>query len=142
MIGRVVRCFAVSLGTTVLSAVVLIALAVGLGVPAGIANVVAVGCGIGPSYVGNRQWVWKRTDRSSYRREVIPFWTLAIAGLITSTIAVAWIGSETAAWSPAARSVALPIANLATFAALWVVQFVVLDRVIFREQRSPAGALG
>ena len=151
MIGRVVRCFAVSVGTTLLSAVVLVALAVGLGVPAGIANVVAVGCGIGPSYVGNRRWVWKLTDRSSYRREIIPFWTLAIAGLITSTMVVAWIGTETASWTPAARSLALPIANLATFAALWVVQFVVLDRVIFgdareardaRDERSPLGALG
>ena len=102
MIGRVVRCFAVSVGTTLLSAVVLVALAVGLGVPAGIANVVAVGCGIGPSYVGNRRWVWKLTDRSSYRREIIPFWTLAIAGLITSTMVVAWIGTETASWTPAA----------------------------------------
>src|SRR4029079_4352941 len=110
LIGRVIRCLAVSVGTTVLSTVVLVALAVGLGVPAGIANVIAVTCGIGPSYVGNRRWVWQRTDRGNVRRELIPFWTLEIAGLVTSTIVVAVIGAETASWSPAARSVVLPLA--------------------------------
>ena len=68
--------------------------------------------------------------------------TTVVGYSATSTIVVAWIGAETASWSPAARSVALPIANLATFAALWVVQFVVLDRVIFHHERSPIGALG
>ena len=61
---RMSRCFVVSVGTTLLSTAVLVALALGAGVPAGSANVIAVCCGIAPSYFANRHWVWGRTGRS------------------------------------------------------------------------------
>jgi putative flippase GtrA len=134
MLMRVVRCLCVSVGTTVLSAVVLVALALGLGVSAGIANVVAVCCGIVPSYVANRRWVWKREGRGSLTREVLPFWVLSLTGLAVSTIAVARVAALTSTWTSSARAVALPLANLSVFAALWVVQFFLLDRVIFRQR--------
>jgi putative flippase GtrA len=134
MLMRVVRCLCVSVGTTVLSAVVLVVLALGLGVSAGIANIVAVCCGIVPSYVANRRWVWKRPGRGSLTREVLPFWVLSLTGLAVSTIAVARVAALTTTWTSSARAVALPVANLSVFAALWVVQFVLLDRVIFRQR--------
>jgi putative flippase GtrA len=124
----------VSVGTTVLSAVVLVVLALRLGVSAGIANIVAVCCGIVPSYVANRRWVWKRPGRGSLTREVLPFWVLSLTGLAVSTIAVARVAALTTTWTSSARAVALPVANLSVFAALWVVQFVLLDRVIFRQR--------
>lgn len=131
-IGRIARCLSVSVGTTVLSAVVLVVLAVGFGMPAGPANAIAVCCGIGPSYVGNRRWVWGRRGRGSLAREVVPFWTMSLAGLGASTFAVARVAAATAAWTPSARAIVLPTANAFVFASLWVVQFVLLDRVIFR----------
>jgi putative flippase GtrA len=134
MLVRIVRCLCVSVGTTVLSAAVLIALALGFGVPAGVANVVAVCCGIVPSYIANRRWVWNRPGHGSLAREVLPFWALSLTGLAVSTVAVARAASVTSTWATSARAVALPIANLSVFAALWVVQFVVLDRVIFRHR--------
>lgn len=134
MFMRVVRCLCVSVGTTLLSAVVLVALALGLGVSAGIANIIAVCCGILPSYVANRRWVWKRPGRGSLAREVLPFWVLSLTGLAVSTLVVARVASLTATWAPSSRAVALPTANLSVFAALWVVQFVILDRVIFRHR--------
>jgi putative flippase GtrA len=131
---RIVRCLCVSIGTTLLSAVVLVALALGLGMSAGVANIIAVCCGIVPSYVANRRWVWKRPGRGSLTREVLPFWVLSLTGLAVSTIAVARVASLTSTWTSSARAVALPVANLSVFAALWVVQFVLLDRVIFRQR--------
>jgi len=132
VVQRLSRCLLVSVGTTLLSAAVLVALALGMGVPAGSANVVAVCCGIAPSYLANRHWVWGRSGRSDLIREVVPFWTLALAGLVASTVAVSMVASATAHWSTASRSLALPVANLAVFGALWLVQFALLDHVVFR----------
>ncbi|HEV7524858.1 MAG TPA: GtrA family protein [Acidimicrobiia bacterium] len=126
------RCLVVSVGTTLLSAAVLVALALGAGVPAGPANVVAVCCGIAPSYFANRRWVWGKSGRSDLVREVAPFWILSLAGLVASTVAVSIVASATVHWSVSARSIALPLANLAVFGALWLVQFALLDTVLFR----------
>ncbi len=131
IVQRAARCLSVSVGTTLLSAAVLVALTLGAGVPAGTSNVIAVCCGIVPSYFANRSWVWKRRGRSSWLGEIGPFWVLSIAGLVLSTVAVSEVASLTASWSSAMRSVALPAANLSAFGALWIVQFVVLDRVLF-----------
>ena len=131
LVRRMARCLVVSVGTTLLSAAILVALALGAGVPAGPANVIAVVCGIVPSYLANRRWVWRRAGRGDFRREVVPFWVLALAGLALSTVAVAAVASAAAQWSTSARAIALPVANLSAFAALWLVQFVVLDKVLF-----------
>ena len=133
---RVLCCLSVSVGTTVLSAVILVILAVGAGVPAGTANIVAVCCGILPSYLANRRWTWGRSGRGSLAREVVPFWALSIAGLLVSTVTVAAAGALTATWSPGLRSLVLPVVQAGTFAVLWVVQFIVLDRVIFHPMRE------
>lgn len=132
IVQRVARCFSVSVGTTLLSAAVLVILTLGAGVPAAIANMIAVCCGIGPSYLANRSWVWGRRGPSSLTREVLPFWALSIAGLGASTVAVACVASITAHWSTSTRATALPLANLSVFAALWILQFAVLDRVLFK----------
>ena len=133
---RVLCCLSVSVGTTVLSAVILVALVVGAGVPAGTANVIAVCCGILPSYLANRRWTWGRSGKGSVAREVVPFWALSIAGLLVSTVTVAAAGALTATWSPGLRSLVLPVVQAGTFAVLWVVQFIVLDRVIFPPTRE------
>jgi putative flippase GtrA len=133
---RLLRCLAVSATTTLLSALVLVALAVGAGIPAGLANVVAFGCGVPVSYVGNRRWVWRRRGRSDPVREVGAFWALNLAGLVLSTLAVTAAGALTASWSAPTRAVALPVASTTSLAILWLIQFVVLDRLIFRPPRT------
>ena len=68
MCGRIVRCLAVSIGSTVLTAFVIVVLALGFGVPGGYANVAAVLISTGPSYFANRRWVWGVRERSNYAR--------------------------------------------------------------------------
>ena len=133
VVGRLVRCASVSVFTTVLSNAVLVALAGPVGMAAGWANIIANAVGTEPSYALNRRWVW-RHDGSDLWRQVIPFWVLSFLGLALSTLTV----SLTAAWADAAglagpaRSVSLVIANVSAFAVLWVAQFLLLDKVLFR----------
>jgi putative flippase GtrA len=130
-IVRMARCLSVSLVTTVLSTSVLVTLAVGFGVRAALANVVAVVVGTVPSYVGNRRFVWRRRGRSDVMREIGPFWLLSFTGLAGSTLAVDAIDAVSRSWSSGARAIALPLANLSVWGVLWLVQFALLDRVIF-----------
>ena len=136
LVARVGRGLVVSVATTLLTASILVALAVGAGVRAGVANVVAVICGIGPSYVGNRRFVWRCEGRASLVNEVLPFWTLSLAGLATSTVAVARVAAWSHGRSATLRAIALPTASLAVFGSLWIVQFLLCDRVIFRQRRA------
>jgi putative flippase GtrA len=132
LLQKMSRCLLVSVGTTLLSAAVLVALALGAGVPAGTANVIAVCCGIAPSYLANRHWVWGRSGRGDFAREILPFWVLSLAGLVASTVAVSVVASVAARWSTSARAIALPLANVSGFGALWLAQFAVLDKVLFK----------
>lgn len=141
VIGRLVRCASVSVFTTTLSNAVLVVLAGPVGMAAAWANIIANAVGTGPSYALNRRWVW-RHDGSDLWRQVIPFWVLSFAGLALSTLTV----SLTAAWADAAglsgpaRSVSLVLANVSAFGVLWVAQFLLLDKVLFRiHPESAAG---
>jgi putative flippase GtrA len=112
----------------------------------GWANVVATCAGTIPSFELNRRWVWQKTGSRSIVREVGPFCGLSFLGLALSTLAVA----VTAAWAdrhgvhPATRTFLVEAASVAAFGSIWLGQFVVLDRFLFRhhEPRSmlPADA--
>ena len=138
--ARMSRGVVVSVATTLLSAIVLVALTVGANVGAQTANVFAVACGIAPSYVWSRRYVWQQTGRGNVKYEALPFWSLALAGLIASTLAVGRADSILHSASTSARSIALPAVSLAVFGLRWGVQFVVCDRIIFRARGVNASA--
>ncbi len=127
----------VSVISTSVSLVVLGVL-VGTGaLTAGWANVIATSVGTIPSFELNRRWVWGRRGHRSVLAEVGPFCALSFAGLALSTLAVhtaaGWASS--AGLGAAARALAADAANVATFGTLWVIQFVLLDRVLFNSNR-------
>jgi putative flippase GtrA len=123
----------VSVVTTVMSLVTLAVATAAFGMAAWAANVLATALATGPSYCLNRRWTWGRRDTSDLWREIVPFWLLSFAGLALSTMAVAiadaWASAHGLA--PALHTPVLLAAHMAGFGALWVVQFVVLDRVLF-----------
>jgi putative flippase GtrA len=132
---RLTRCMSVSVITTVISLSTLgIATAV-FGVAAWAANILATSVATVPSYHLNRRWTWGRQGASDPWRELMPFWILAFAGLALSTVAV----GVTDIWAAHAQlatpihTFALLAAHLSGFGILWGVQFVLLDRVLFRE---------
>jgi putative flippase GtrA len=133
----------VSLVSTTTSLVVLGVLVGGFAAPAAWSNVVATAVGTVPSFELNRRWVWGRRGRRSLASEVVPFCVLSFGGLVLSTLAVHVAAGATATWSRAAHTAAVELANVAAFGSLWILQFVLLDRVLFRagdaKQRRPLG---
>ena len=127
------RCLSVSVLTTLLSLVTLALLVGWWGTTPWVANVIATAVGTVPSYVLNRRWVWGRDGSGDVWREVVPFWALSFSGLVLSTAAVATAD----AWASSiglvgpTRTAVLLLANVGSFAVLWVGQFLVLDRVLF-----------
>ncbi len=139
LIHRLARCMGVSVVTTAISLVTLAVGTAALGMPGWVANVVATTLATGPSCHLNRRWTWGRRDTSNLWCEILPFWLLSFAGLVLSTIAVgvadAWAGSLHLA--PSSRTSLLLVAHLSGFGVLWIVQFILLDRVLFgREPRA------
>ncbi len=139
-VWQFVRYGAVSLIATLTSLTVLGALVATATLTPGWANIVATGVGTVPSFELNRRWVWGKTGRRSLAAEVGPFCVLSFAGLALSTLLVSTVG----AWATGAgldafwRTAAVEVANLAAFGSLWILQFLVLDRVLFaRHSPSP-----
>jgi putative flippase GtrA len=101
------------------------------------ANIVATCVGMVPSFELNRRWVWRRTGRPSVSRQIVPFVVLSLAGLFLSTAAVQLAASYAtrAHWSHGVTTLAVIAANLTAFGLLWIAQFVILDRILFRPIR-------
>ena len=94
------------------------------------ANVIAVAISSIPSYLLNRAWVWQKRGKSDLKREVVPFWAFAFAGLALSELLVYFVSHRTNA------TIAVSAANLSGFGLLWVARFFVLDRLLFKNDHK------
>ncbi len=141
LVTRLRRCLSVSVITTGLSLVSLVTLTTA-GVAPMTANIVTTALATIPSYQLNRRWTWGREGSSDLWREVVPFWAMSFAGLALSTVTVG-IADRWAVQAHvvgALHTVAVLVGHLGGFGLLWVVQFVVLDRVVFA--RTPGAGSG
>jgi putative flippase GtrA len=134
LLRKLVRYATVSAISTSISMTILGVLVATRATTAGWANVVATGVGTIPSFELNRRWVWGKAGSRSLAAEIGPFCLLSFAALGLSTVAV----SAAAGWAatsglgPTARTVAAEAASVATFGSLWIVQYLLLDRLVFR----------
>lgn len=128
---RALRYSAVSvIGIVITQSLLVVAHGV-IGLAPTVANVGAVTLAALPVFLLNRAWVWQLSGRSSFRREVVPFWGFTLAGLGLSTLAVAVVASMTEA------TVLIAGANIGAFGVLWVAKFFVLDEVVFAAASGP-----
>lgn len=136
---KFLRYAAVSAISTMLSLTILGVLVATGATTAGWANVIATGVGTIPSFELNRRWVWGKRGRRSLWAEIGPYSALAFAGLALSTLAV----STATRWASASgvRTLVAEGANVSTFGTLWVLQYAIADRVLFRSRvgAPPAG---
>jgi putative flippase GtrA len=96
-------------------------------------NVSAFVAGGIPSYYLNRNWAWGKTGKSHLWKEVVPFWSLALAGLALSTwmVALADHYAKSHFSSHFADTVMVNGANLFGYGVLWIGKFILFNKVIF-----------
>ncbi len=141
LLRKLLRYATVSAISTSISLTILGVLVATSATTAGWANVIATAVGTVPSFELNRRWVWGKAGSRSVASEIGPFCLLSFASLGLSTVAV----SAAAGWAAmsglgsTARTIAAEAASVATFGTLWIVQYVLLDRILFRNDTTTAG---
>ena len=125
----------VSLWNTVCHQAMLLVAYSGFGWSGGWSNVFAACVAAGPAYLLTRAWVWRRSGRHSWQREVLPFWMLALLGLIASTV-LADLADRTFG-----RQVWINVGSLVGYFLVWLFKFYVLDTVLFADPARRGGAV-
>lgn len=101
----------------------------GWGWGGGQSNVFAAVIAAVPGYLLSRRWVWRVSGSHSLRNEIAPFWTLALIGLVLSTVlaevADRYLGA----------GVWVAVGSLVGYFIVWVMKFVILDRLFNRSVR-------
>ena len=130
---RLIRYGSVSAISTTVSLVVLGVLVGGLAFPAIWANVISTAVGTVPSFELNRRWVWAHNGQRSLLRQALPFSLLSFSGLIISTIAVHLASDATRHSTRFMHTATVEIAVIGSYGVLWLLQFVLCDRILFRQ---------
>ena len=133
-VRRLVRYGAVSIISSALGLAVLGFLVGVRGTSAGWANVISTTFAAIPSFELNRRWSWQGRSGRAKVDQVVPFFVMTFLGLGLSTYVVHWAGliATEHQLHRFHRTVAIEGASLGTWAALWLVQYLILDRFLFR----------
>jgi putative flippase GtrA len=92
--------------------------------------------GATPSYYLNRAWVWGKAGKSHLWKEIVPFWAMALL----STLFASWTVSETGRHVDKHRLIGQILilgAYLGGFAILWLVKYLIYNKVLFVVQHHP-----
>jgi putative flippase GtrA len=105
-----------------------------LGWPQAAANAIAVMISAFPAYYLSRKWVWGKSGKSQFKKEVLPFWIFVFIGLVFSTAMVA-LGAHLTDTSGSSENLALwekllPNAlNALSFFILWIIRFFLMEKL-------------
>jgi len=122
----------VSVVATITSLTILGLLVGVFGWPSVWANVLATAIGTVPSFELNRRWVWSQRGQRPRLAQVVPFCALSLSGLLVSTFAVHVAGDATSSSGTLVHTAAVEAANFGSYGALWLVQFFLCDKVLFK----------
>lgn len=89
----------------------------------GWANAFAASTAAVPAYFMSRYWVWQVRGRSSLRDEVLPFWAIALLGLVVSSF------TAEAADRLFDQPLMISAGSLIGYFVVWLAKFVLLDRL-------------
>ena len=113
-----------------------------LGSSATVASLIAFVAGAVPNYLMNRYWAWQRRDRIGGARELVPYLVIIVSTALLATLitngADALVRGRIE--SHLARTVLVSAAFLATYGVMFVLKFVLFDRLIFAGRRRTRAA--
>jgi putative flippase GtrA len=100
-----------------------------------LANAVSVCISSVPAYYLSRAWVWGKSGKSHFQKEVLPFWIFVAVGLVFSTAMVALVSHLTGTAGTPAQDLTtvqklIPnLVNMFAFGLLWVLRFFLMDKL-------------
>jgi len=130
---KAIRYSLVSVISVGVNQVALFALQLGFHWTAKSAALAAAALGGIPSYYLNRRWAWGKTGRSHFLKEILPFWSIALAGLVFSTWAADFgesFGADHTS-SEFLRALTVNLFALGAFGVLWIGKFIFFNKVLF-----------
>lgn len=89
----------------------------------GWANAFAASVAAVPAYFMSRYWVWEVRGRSSVRNEILPFWGIALLGLVVSSF------TAEAADRLFANPLMVSVGSIAGYFVVWMAKFLLLGRL-------------
>jgi putative flippase GtrA len=103
-----------------------------------LSNTIGVVTSTPASYELNRKWAWGKSGKSHLWREVAPFWGFTLIGYLASTGTVQLADSMTREHHVhgAPRILAIMGASLFAWGLVWIVKFLVFNRIIFVDRTS------
>ncbi len=96
-------------------------------------SILATLVGAVPSYFLNRNWAWQKRSRSSVGREVVPYFIMAILGLVLSTWSADFANSHASIVGTSHTMKVLFVSGsyFGAFAVLWLAKFAFLNKFLF-----------
>ena len=100
---------------------------------AGPAAVLAFAAGAIPNWILNRRWAWEHAGRVNVRRELGPYVLIVLATLVATAGASAAVDAATRHVSHWVAVVAVDGAYIGATGLMFVVKFVLFDRLVFTQ---------
>lgn len=134
--GRFVRYATGSLGAVAASALAFALAYPVLGLGPRVASVTAFLAGAVVNFSASRFWAWKRRDRSGLGRDLLAYAVLAVLIALVAMGVTSLADAYLSGADPTVRAVLVEGCYFATYAVLFLVRFVILDRLVFRSRHQ------
>jgi putative flippase GtrA len=88
------------------------------------------------NFTASRFWAWERRQRRGLRRDALGYALLALCCALTAAAVTSAVHAVLRDADPGQRAVLVEASYFAVYAAVFLVRFVLLDRVLFRSRHQ------
>jgi putative flippase GtrA len=101
-----------------------------------VATGAAVLAGAMVNFTAGRFWAWNRRDRRGLTRDALSYAAVAVLTALTAAVVTSVTHTLLQDADPNRRAVMVEASYLATYAALFLAKFLILDRIVFRSRHQ------